>query len=110
LLSVFEQKYFIDERGIVKEYKYMIEDEHIKEIMDMLNYAVLDPETKRLIDVEQEVYRVYNLPNTDWLEVQEKLEKTEEKLMEKEKAIEEKEKTIENQAREIEELKRKLNI
>ena len=66
LLSVFEQKYFVDDAGTKKEYNYAICDTNMKEITDLLSYVVHDPKTKEEIEAEQEAYRVHSL-NADEL-------------------------------------------
>ncbi len=76
LLSVFEQSYFVDEKGIVKQYNYEVADENIKRIIDNLHYTATEPAEKKKIEDEQEAYRVLDLAVR---------EKTEELLIEIEK-------------------------
>ncbi len=71
VLSFFEQKYYIDDAGMLKEYPYPIVDEDMKLIADALHYAGLDPIKRRMIETENEAYRVY-LATTK--ELQEKLD------------------------------------
>jgi len=57
LLSVFEQSNFVDENGIIKEYKYETNNEIIKSIVDILHYVGTDPVRKKEIEDEQEAWR-----------------------------------------------------
>jgi len=83
LLSLFEQKYFIDEKNMVKEYEYPVEDENLKIMVDFLHHAAADSRTKREME---EVW---------WAEEDEKeYERMEVELREKNKIIEEKDKII----------------
>ena len=56
---------------MLKEYPYPIVDEDMKLIADALHYAGLDPIKRRMIETENEAYRVY-LATTK--ELQEKLD------------------------------------
>jgi predicted DNA binding protein len=59
LLSVFEQKYFIDEKEIYKDYKHVIDNENIRRIIDILHYCASEVEERKLIEAEHEAWRVY---------------------------------------------------
>jgi hypothetical protein len=89
LLSFFEQKYFIDDTGEVKEYNYPIDDEDMKLIADVLQYASSDPELRRKMDAERESFRVFNLA------VDEETNRLQAAIVEKDKALEEKDKALE---------------
>ena len=52
LLSVFEQNYFIDEKNIVKSYEHPIDNEIIREIIDILRHVAADPQEKRSLEAE----------------------------------------------------------
>jgi hypothetical protein len=52
LLSVFEQKYFIDDKGIRKEYLYDVDDENIRYILDILFHTGADPQKQKEIEDE----------------------------------------------------------
>jgi hypothetical protein len=58
LLSVFEQKNFIDGTEADKTYDYPISDAGVKEITDILHYLSTDPEGRKELDDEQ-YYRQY---------------------------------------------------
>ncbi len=103
LLSIFEQNYFVDDKGIIKEYNYPIDDETIKSMVDILHYTGTDPRRKKEIEDEQEAYRVLDLA------VKEKTDKLLAELEETKKSNEEFKKSNEELKSELEELKRKLN-
>jgi len=52
MLSVFEQQYFIDEKEIVKTYEHQVDNEVIKEMLDILRNVAADPEEVKAIEVE----------------------------------------------------------
>ncbi len=126
MLSVFEQKYFVDEYGTLKEYNHATDDEDIRLMLERLHYFGTEPSQKKKIEDEQEALRVLDVWFKDLYkkidlkdkvieemegELEEKDKAIEEKdkaLEEKEKALEEKAKLIEENARLIEELRRKL--
>ncbi|MCL2282089.1 MAG: hypothetical protein FWC26_02100 [Fibromonadales bacterium] len=58
LLSVFEQKNFMDKTQASKRYDHPISDEEIKEIVDILHYLSVDPDGRKELDDEQ-YYREY---------------------------------------------------
>jgi hypothetical protein len=53
LLSIFEQSHFLDGGKIIKDYKHDIDDEDVKLITDILHKAGVDPEQKKLMEIEQ---------------------------------------------------------
>ncbi|MEN6320110.1 MAG: hypothetical protein ABFD82_15300, partial [Syntrophaceae bacterium] len=112
LLTIFEQNNFVDDREITKNYTYQVDDEYIKDIVEILHHTGTDPDERVEIEKEQEALRVFDLNFGKLRQVIEEKEKT---ISEKEKAIEEKEKTISEKdkaltekERLIEELKRRL--
>ena len=83
LLSLFEQKYFIDEKNTVKEYEYPVEDENLKIMLEMLQHAAADSKTRR------------EMEEAWWAEQDEnEYEKMEEELRENKKMLAEKDKRI----------------
>ena len=106
-LSFFEQKYFVDDTGIVKEYPYPIEGEDMKLIAEALHYAGTDPEKRKVLAVEREAMREYYAINE---KLQEQIQEKDKKIQEKDKAISEKDKTISEKDKEIEDLKRQLGL
>jgi hypothetical protein len=109
LLSFFEQRYFTDDTGMIKQYNYPIDeqDEDMKLLARTLNFACTDPESRRMMEAEQAALRMINI-GIDELE-KELLEKDKE-LLEKNKEITEKDKKIEMKDQEIAELRRRLGI
>jgi hypothetical protein len=61
LLSVFEQNFFVDDHGTIKQYNYEVEDEEIKKMIAILHFAGTDPDEKQKIENEQEAYRILDL-------------------------------------------------
>jgi hypothetical protein len=106
LLSIFEQKYFIDDKNTLKEYEYPIEDENLKMMVEILQHAASDAKTRR------------EMEESWWAEEDEKeyermgkeLQEKNKTIEEKNKTIEEKDKTIEEKDKEIAELKRLYGI
>ncbi|MDR3261572.1 MAG: hypothetical protein LBT78_07020 [Tannerella sp.] len=108
LLSLFEQNYFIDEHKIVKSYNNPVDEDGIREMLSILEHAGADPEQRKIIEDEQELYRVLEvMANKQEYEVSIKLKNKE--IEENRKEIEEKDKVIEEKDKMIEELKRLLN-
>lgn len=102
LLTIFEQKNFVDEYEDIKEYNYPIEDENIKQMVEMLHFACIDPESKKTIAAEREAFRVFNLA------LDEEMRKAEKKMREQEKIIKENEIELEKQGKELEEKSKEL--
>jgi len=88
LLSIFEQNYFVDDKGIIKRYDYTIDNAIIKSMVDILHYAGTDPESRKRIEDEQEAYRVLDFM------AEEKAQKLQVKIDELTKTNEEKDKKI----------------
>jgi hypothetical protein len=90
LLSIFEQKNFVDDKKIIKEFKHIVDIEEIKIATDILHYSGTNTEEKNKIEAEQEAWRTVDAMT----------EGLREKLSQQ--SIE-----IENLKRQIEELKNK---
>jgi hypothetical protein len=108
LLSLFEQKYFIDEKNTLKEYDHPIEDENLQIMAEILQHAATDAKTRREMEeawwVEQD-----EKEREKELEAKDKIIAEKDKsLEESKKTIEEDKKTIEDQQKEIELLKLRL--
>jgi len=82
LLSVFEQRNFIDEKKITKEFNHETDIEEVKIITDILHHSGTNPKEKKKIEVEQEAWRTVNAM----------FEEKEKKFL---KALEDKDKVIE---------------
>ena len=52
LLAIFEQDRFIDNKTTTKSFPYDIDDKDIKEILNVLQYAAADAETRKELDLE----------------------------------------------------------
>ena len=51
-MSVFEQGYFIDEKNIVKSYEHPVDNEVIREMVDILRHVAADPKERRALEAE----------------------------------------------------------
>jgi len=98
LLSVFEQKHFIDDSEAHKRYDYPISDEGVKEMTDILHYLGTDPDGRKELDDER-YYREY-LHDT-FGDLYDKIDEGVQKLLSKEAEISAKDS-------EIAELRKKL--
>ena len=58
LLSVFEQRNFMDKSEAAKRYDYPISDEGVKEMTEILHYLSTDPDGRKALDDER-YYREY---------------------------------------------------
>ncbi|MEM6967606.1 MAG: hypothetical protein AAF573_22775, partial [Bacteroidota bacterium] len=102
LLSVFEQRNFVDTSEVTKEYNNDIDEEEVKIITEILHHSGTNPEERKAIEKEQEAWRSVNAMFEDrekaYLAALEK----------KDKALGEKDKALGEKDRLIEELKRRL--
>ncbi len=96
LLSVFEQRNFIGDGEILKDYNYEADLEEVKLMADLLYKTGADAETRKQIAAEEEAWRSVNA----LMENKDKAYK---------KTIEEKDKALEEKDKLIEELKRRLD-
>lgn len=92
LLSVFEQKNFIDDKKIIKEFNHNADIEEVKIMMDILHYSGTDPIEKKKIEDEQEAWRTFDALTGN---LRGKIQKQSD--------------NIEEMKREVEALKRRLN-
>ena len=103
VLGIFEQNYFIDGNGIIKEYNYEIDDDNIRNMIEILHYAGTDPMRKKEIEDEQEAWRVVDAVGGEKMKVLAwKIEQKEKVIEQKEQVIEQKEKVIEQKEKVIE--------
>jgi len=103
LLSIFEQRNFIGDSEILKDYNYDVDLAEVKLMAELLYQTGADSETRKQIAAEQEAWRSVNA-------LMENKDKAYKKaLEEKDKAIEKKDKAIKEKDKLIEELKRKLD-
>ena len=91
LLSVFEQRHFINEQQTIKEYRYQPDLPELIELTNLLYHVGVDPEERKQLDIEQEAWRTMNA----YMEEKDKI------IKEKQLALEKKEMEIELQKIEI---------
>lgn len=60
LLSVFEQKNFVDDKKIIKEFIHTTDLEEVKIMTDILHHSGTNPIEKKKIETEQEAWRTVN--------------------------------------------------
>ena len=101
LLSLFEQKYFIDDKNITKEYDYPIDDENLKMMLDILKHAAADEITKR--EMEEDWLSEYD--EKEWSK---ELAENKRIIAENKKEIAEKDNALAENKKEIEENKKSL--
>jgi hypothetical protein len=100
LLSVFEQKNFIDKTEADKTYDYPISDDGVKEMTDILHYISTDPKGRKELEDER-YYRQY---------VEDTFGGLYREIEDKNRTIAKKEAALASKDAEIAELKRKLGL
>ncbi len=116
LLSVFEQNHFVDEKGILKDFPYEVNENELQLMLDILESTGADPESRKKIEIEKEGWRsIFAMSKEMERKFLESIRKKELELKKKDEALEKKNEALEkkddelNQAlKELEELKRKL--
>jgi len=108
MLTVFEQHYFIDSTGIVKQYFPDASNEKIiGDMVKVLHFAGTDPESRKKIEDEQETERFLDVQFGDeWRKIMEQQDELKEKDLQldlKDKALESKDKSIVEKDKSIEE-------
>lgn len=103
LLSIFEQRNFVDDTKIIKEFKHEIDTDDMKLATDILHYAGTEPEERKKIEIEQEAWRTVNAMFED--NAKELLEE----LAEQKKVIDEKNKALNEKDRALDEKDKALN-
>ncbi len=114
LLSLFEQKYFVDDKETTKYFKHDQEsDEDIKSTTTILHYVGTNPDERKLLEDEQEAWRSIDVMMGDlrskMIEKDKLLNENKKIINEKDKALNENKKVINEKDKLIEELMRKLN-
>jgi uncharacterized coiled-coil protein SlyX len=61
LLSLFEQKYFLTDRKIIKQYNYPVDNDVIQEMLSILEYVASDEDLRKKIEDEQDAYRLLEI-------------------------------------------------
>jgi hypothetical protein len=116
LLSIFEQRYFADEKGHLKQYPLPVKSAEMRHLTKTLVGIAASPEGRREIDAEEAVRRLVEGDGDEEMQkVRRQLKKSQKTLAEKDKVITqkdeiitEKDKALADQAKQIAELKAKL--
>jgi len=53
MLAVFEQRYFCDDKGILKKFEYEVDDENIRLMLETLCYVAADEKLREQIEIER---------------------------------------------------------
>ena len=106
LLSIFEQKYFIDDKGIRKEYKHEVDDENIRRMIDILYHTAADPEEQKKIENE---WSGYELIENIFGKQKQEIALLGKELEEKDKALEENRKELEEMCELVKRLQNELD-
>jgi hypothetical protein len=110
LLSLFEQRNFIDDKKITKEFNHEVDSEDLKITTEILHFSGTNIDERKKIETEQEAWRTVNAMFEDKEKKYKKeLSEKDKALTEKDKALTEKDKALTEKDKIIEELKRKLN-
>ena len=94
ILSVFEQRNFVDGKETAIDYKYPVEEGSVKKMIKILQYIYTDPEERKKMD--EEAYWNFHDENTVG-----KLLKAQKELEEKDKKLEEAQQKNKNIAKEL---------
>jgi hypothetical protein len=116
LLSIFEQRYFVDDKGYLKQYPLPVESRELKHLTKTLVGIAASPEERRKMEAEEAIRRIVEGDNDEEMyKIRNELRKKDKVIAENQKVIAENQKAIaENQKaiadkdKEIAELKAKL--
>jgi len=105
MLSVFEQKYFVTEKGILKNYIFPVENEVVKEMLSILVFVAADEKLRKAIEDEQEAYRLLEVISENRRkelekiikEKDEQLVKKDEQLVKKDQQLVQKDQQLESE-------------
>jgi hypothetical protein len=113
LLSVFEQKNFLDDKKIIKEFDHEVDIEEMRIATAILHHSGTNLEEKKKIENEQEAWRTMNALTEGLrekvLEQSKVIEEKNQALTEKDQALTEKDQALTEKDKLIAELLRKLN-
>jgi hypothetical protein len=101
LLSVFEQKYFVDDKGTIKEYEYPVDEAEVNLMLELLKHAAAEEKTRR--EMEEAWWAEQRAE-----ELQKELQESKKRLEEKDKSLAEKDRENEKLKNELKKLKRQL--
>ena len=107
LLSIFEQDNFFDEDDIIKVYRYAVDDENIRLMLEILYHVGADPDKRKEIEIER---RSQEMWEREIVSRDKQIAEQKKALAEKDKALVEKDKTLAEKEVEIEELRKKLGL
>jgi hypothetical protein len=102
LLSIFEQRYFVDDKGYLKQYTLPVASKELKHLTKTLVGIASSPEERRKMEAEEAIRRIVEGDND------EEMQKIRSELRKKDKVIAEKDKTISDKDKRIAELEAKL--
>jgi molybdopterin converting factor small subunit len=109
LLSIFEQRHFVDDKKIVKEFKHPTDLAEMEEATKILHHAGTNPNERKKIEDEQEAWRSVNAMFEDkernYLQA---LSQKDQTINEKNQALSEKDQALAEKDRLIEALMQKL--
>ena len=106
LLSIFEQKNFVDDQKITKEFNHNVDIEEVQIMTDILHHSGTNPAEKKKIETEQEAWRTIDAMTEG---LREKLTQQSKALTEKDQALTEKDQALTEKDQLIAELLRKLD-
>ena len=110
LLSLFEQRHFIDDKKITKEFTHDLDLEDLKLTADILHFSGTNPEERRKIENEQEAWRTINaLFANAKKELMDVIIEKNKVIDDKDKMINNKDKMIDEKDKLIQELMKKLD-
>ncbi len=95
VLSIFEQRNFVEDATIVKDFMHPIKEEEIKLMTDILHFSGTDPATRKQIEIEEEALRTFNFAvEKDRQEYVKAIEEKERMILEKDQALKAKDEAI----------------
>ncbi|MDR3110978.1 MAG: hypothetical protein LBU65_15015 [Planctomycetaceae bacterium] len=103
LLSIFEQRYFADEKGHFKEYSLPVKSAEMRHLTRTLVGIAASPEGRREMEAEEAVRRLVEGDGDA------EMQKIRREIKKKDRVIAEKDKALAEQAKQIAELKAKLS-
>lgn len=109
LLSIFEQRYFIDRSGHLKKYSLPLENENVRRMMLALTYIGASEEGRHDMEVEESVRRIVEGEfDEEMQEIRVELRKKNRQLAEQSEQIAEQSEQLAEQAKLIAELQARL--
>ena len=113
MLNVFEQNDFYDEKGILKQYRHVLdkEDEEIRLMVEILCHVASDPEKREEIELEwrsREFVEEYIKQKKELALQKQAIEEKDKALEEKDKALEENKKALEEKDKALEKMKKQI--